>query len=103
MIFLDRKGLTREQWALLVRLLSSNIDEGQSSMNPRSDGWQRRFRPLKDEYSRETYDRMIHVTMRIEPEIHKAMIVELKKTQINRTVWIRQAIEEKLAREQQQS
>ena len=46
---------------------------------------------------------MIHVTMRIEPEIHEAMIVELKKTQINRTVWIRQAIEEKLAREQQQS
>ena len=73
--------------------------------NARSEDWQRRFRPLKDEYSRALYDDMIHVTLRIDPKVHDAMLVRLKIDDVNRSVWILKAIDEKLARdnEQQQS
>lgn len=54
---------------------------------------------MKDEYSRALYDDMIHVTLRIEPKIHDKVLERLKHDDVNRSVWIIKAIEEKLARD----
>ena len=58
------------------------------------------MRPAKAEYQPSNYsDEMVHITVTIELDVHKRLVERLHlENRLNRTQWVREAIDEKLAK-----